>query len=249
MTLGERLKQRRNELQLSQPELAEQMGIEQSFLSKLENDRSLPSNDTFSRWLQALQLTLAQAIEPLENSYVRNKLSQIPMVEHYLQNQQHHEFRKRSRLLATASLAVALSVPLFYSGYTASIFPEQQYEYMSHGNINAFGESVDIYRNWITNSPYSDPRMRFEPGFLELQEKMTNRLQEQRIVTFKNKGQQYTNEVAGSQGMLLRTWYRQPINEGSQVHRPVNGLLQGLGLFLAMFGLLGFWRERRLYRK
>ena len=33
MTLGERLKQRRNELELSQPALAEKMGIEQSFLS------------------------------------------------------------------------------------------------------------------------------------------------------------------------------------------------------------------------
>ncbi|MCH8493203.1 MAG: helix-turn-helix domain-containing protein [Idiomarina sp.] len=246
MTLGERLKQRRNELELSQPELAEQMGIEQSFLSKLENDRSLPSNETFRRWLQALELSLAEALSPLENSYIRNKLTQISDVDHLINKQQDDAVRQRSRLLTLSSMALALSLPLFYVGYTASIFPEQQYEYMSHGNI-ADNESVDIYRNWIHNSPWADPRMRLEPGFLELQQKMTERLQEQRIVTFENRGYQYTEEVAGSHGAFYRTWYRQPINEGSTVHRPINGLLQGFGLFFAMFGILGFWRERKLY--
>ncbi|MCL1076679.1 XRE family transcriptional regulator [Parashewanella spongiae] len=52
MTLGQIIKQIRVEKALSQPELAEKIGIEQSYLSKLENDKSLPSNEM----LQAILL-------------------------------------------------------------------------------------------------------------------------------------------------------------------------------------------------
>ena len=45
MTLGEQLKKLRNAKDLSQPDLANIAGIEQSYLSKLENDKSIPSND------------------------------------------------------------------------------------------------------------------------------------------------------------------------------------------------------------
>ncbi|MBM7071474.1 helix-turn-helix transcriptional regulator [Shewanella sp. 202IG2-18] len=44
MTFGQIIKSFRTEKGLSQPEFAEQVGIEQSYLSKLENDKSLPSN-------------------------------------------------------------------------------------------------------------------------------------------------------------------------------------------------------------
>jgi transcriptional regulator with XRE-family HTH domain len=42
MTLGKKLCARHN---LSQPELAEKIGSEQSYLSKLENDKYVPSNE------------------------------------------------------------------------------------------------------------------------------------------------------------------------------------------------------------
>ena len=54
MTLGEYIKDARAQMQLSQPQLAEQIGIKQSYLSKLENDKSLPSNEVFRRLLNAL---------------------------------------------------------------------------------------------------------------------------------------------------------------------------------------------------
>lgn len=57
-TFGTQLKHYRSELKLSQPEFAEQVGIEQSYLSKLENDKSVPSNDTFRSILTALNLTI-----------------------------------------------------------------------------------------------------------------------------------------------------------------------------------------------
>ena len=43
MTLGEYIKDTRAKMQLSQPQLAEQIGIEQSYLSKLENVKTWAS--------------------------------------------------------------------------------------------------------------------------------------------------------------------------------------------------------------
>ncbi|RUO23145.1 hypothetical protein CWE08_00375 [Aliidiomarina iranensis] len=246
MTLGERLKQRRNELELSQPALAEKMGIEQSFLSKLENDRSLPSNETFRRWHEALNLSLTEVLAPLGQSYIRNKLTQIADIDTLLNNQQTKYLQQRARLITLSSLAIAFAIPLFYLGYTASIFPEKQYEYMSYGHIYE-NESVDIYRNWNQSHPGGAFFSSNSEEFLAKQQEITDRLDEKFILTFENRGSQYTEELENDDNTIYRTWYRQGINQGSIVHRPVNGLLQGFGLFLVVFGILGFWRERKLY--
>lgn len=65
MTLDEQLKKLRAEKSPSQPELAELAGIEQSYLSKLENDKSLPSNEVLRKLLKAFSLSVAQLLEPL----------------------------------------------------------------------------------------------------------------------------------------------------------------------------------------
>lgn len=44
MNFGEKLKRIRTEKNLTQPRFAEAIGIEQSYLSKLENDKSQPSD-------------------------------------------------------------------------------------------------------------------------------------------------------------------------------------------------------------
>ncbi|MEQ8954557.1 MAG: helix-turn-helix transcriptional regulator, partial [Gammaproteobacteria bacterium] len=45
MNFGEKLRLLRTEKGWHQPELAEKLGIEQSYLSKLENGHSLPSGE------------------------------------------------------------------------------------------------------------------------------------------------------------------------------------------------------------
>ena len=51
MNFGDKIRQLRTDKNLTQPELAAAMGIEQSYLSKLENGKSLPSNDMLQRIL------------------------------------------------------------------------------------------------------------------------------------------------------------------------------------------------------
>ena len=52
MTLGQKIKQLRTDKEMSQPDLAQLIGIEQSYLSKLENDKAFPSDEMFNQILK-----------------------------------------------------------------------------------------------------------------------------------------------------------------------------------------------------
>ena len=54
MNFGERFKQVRTDKGLTQPQFAQMAGIEQSYLSMLENDKSLPSTEMFSTILAGI---------------------------------------------------------------------------------------------------------------------------------------------------------------------------------------------------
>src|SRR5437764_790766 len=64
MNFGERLKQIRTEKGLTQPQFAAMAGIEQSYLSKLENDKSVPSAEMFSSILSGLGLDVESRSRP-----------------------------------------------------------------------------------------------------------------------------------------------------------------------------------------
>lgn len=239
MILGELLKQRRIELDLSQSELAEQVGIEQSYLSKLESDRSLPSDDVLSAWLSALELTLSQVVQQFDPSYLQGRLRQIPSIDAYLQEQTANYQRQRRGWLVICGLLVALSLPTFYSGYTKVIFPELKYKYMSPG-ILMLGENPNYFRNW--NDTVSD---------LESLEKLSVRMAERSnpdiMILDEYRGRQFTVPAPEADNPdYKRTYYA----DGTiQQPRMINGILQALGLFLAMCGVIGIALERRLLNK
>ena len=62
MTLGDIIKNLRIEKGLSQPEFSELAQIEQSYLSKLENNKSTPSAEMFDRLLNAFNLTIKEFV-------------------------------------------------------------------------------------------------------------------------------------------------------------------------------------------
>ena len=75
MDFGEKIRQLRNNKDLTQPEAAEAMGIEQSYLSKLENDKSLPSNDVLNRILDVFGLEIGDLVSDLSQG-AKNQLRQ-----------------------------------------------------------------------------------------------------------------------------------------------------------------------------
>ncbi len=114
MTFGEKIKQLRQQKSLSQPELANLAGIEQSYLSKIENDKSLPSNDILRKLLAAFELTLAELIDEQLVKTDGTRLKQIPDIESYLASLQINKFIARRRYLTISSALIVLAVTLFF---------------------------------------------------------------------------------------------------------------------------------------
>ncbi|OIQ45972.1 MAG: hypothetical protein BM565_12540, partial [Gammaproteobacteria bacterium MedPE] len=83
MTLGQRIKQLRVDKELNQPELAGAMGIEQSYLSKLENDKAFPSDEMFEKLLTALKMTVDDFIKGFDRTYIINHLSKLSFVKQH----------------------------------------------------------------------------------------------------------------------------------------------------------------------
>ena len=146
MTLGETIKLLRNELGLTQPELAEKAQIEQSYLSKLENDKGTPSFDIINRIAMALGLNGMELVNRLSHSYIAAKLSHIPEVaaEYASIREQHLNWLKRYYLIA--AMLIVLGVGLIFTGTEEVLFPEHTYMYESMGVIRE-GETPWQYSN------------------------------------------------------------------------------------------------------
>lgn len=128
MTFGEQLKICRNKATFSQPELAELVGIEQSYLSKLENDKSIPSNEIFRSLLKAFDLSTGEFISLITSPTERQRLSQIPDVEHWLNHQQRDKLNRQRFFLYVSSALIVISATVFYIGFSKQLFNETRYE-------------------------------------------------------------------------------------------------------------------------
>lgn len=240
MTLGEQLKKLRAEKSLSQPELAELAGIEQSYLSKLENDKSLPSNEVFRKLLSAFALTVAQFIEPLEASYIKANLLVISDIEQLYKQATSKQLNKQRNMLYLASTLIVLSVTLFYLGYAKQVFNETQYEYRSSGIVLA-GEPINIFSRWGDLIDSTDPRAH------GMQMRKTKVAMAQRsdldvLLSDENRGGFFDVKVEGGRRLYERMDHiinKQP--------RAINAWLQVLGVLLFASGIMGFVLERRLF--
>jgi transcriptional regulator with XRE-family HTH domain len=137
MTLGETIRLLRNQLELTQPELAEKAGIEQSYLSKLENDKGTPSFDIITRIAQALNLTGMGLIQKLSHSYIQDNLSHLPEIAaEYASVKQKREMQLTRRLLAAALLLLA-GLAIALAGALALLDSNERYIYRSEGVLRA----------------------------------------------------------------------------------------------------------------
>jgi len=238
MTLGEQFKQLRHELGLSQPELAELAGIEQSYLSKLENDKSVPSNEIFRSLLKAFNLELSQFLARFDISSSRGQLSQIPDIENWLQHQQQQQGEKQRRYLYSCSALIVIAVTLFYAGFSTLLFSETRYQYESMGVVQP-GEPKDIFHSWrrlITATGMEGDQQRRAK-----EAEMVQRQDVDYYLTRENYGQQLTMTVEG--GLRL---YK--LDKEEQEPRLINALLQILGILLFSAGIMGFVLERKLFK-
>ena len=233
MDFGDRLKELRQEKSLTQPELAEVMGIEQSYLSKLENGKSLPSNDMLQRILDAFSLEVGELVDGLDQG-VRNQLRRIPLVGEYLNRQKQLMIGNRRRWLLASALLVSVGAALIYAGDAHLFFPDVEYQYVSKGIVHD-RESKELFDH---------PGVALPQGVAaDEKDRILNaiyaRLDENYLRTTEYRG----------------TIYNVPVDGGSRTYslrgeRPLNdGWNQGvvfIGVFLLAFGTIGIVLEKKL---
>ena len=238
MTLGEQLKKLRNDRGLSQPELAELSGIEQSYLSKLENDKSMPSNDIFRQLLKALKLELTVFLALFELTYIRQQLTSIADIEYWLLQQDKQKTMSQRRYLYSCSILIVIAITLFYVGFSKQNFSETRYQYESQGVILP-GEPKDVFNVWmaLVTGKGDEHRIAMKKKRIE----MTQRGDTEIYLTAENFGQQFVMDVTGGTRVFR-------LDKEEQIPRSINAWLQMLGVMFFSAGIMGFVLERRFYK-
>ncbi len=134
MLFGEKVKQLRQERDWTQPDLAERLGIEQSWLSKIENDKSVPSSDLLNSIAETFELSLDELLQELDPVYVRNSLASLPEVRGMLQEKKFQIVNDARNWLLVAAISLALGVALAFAG-DMRVINEEFYVYQSEGLV------------------------------------------------------------------------------------------------------------------
>jgi transcriptional regulator with XRE-family HTH domain len=239
MNFGERIKQLRTERSMTQPQLAEAIGIEQSYLSKLENDKSVPSPDIFQAIMRAFNLQAEALLAGVDDNIVRGELKQIPEVAEYLKRSMLVKVHSIKAWLFGSAAACVVGLTLFVAGYRALLVPAFDYSYTSAG-IELPGEPSNI----------------FEESYLFLNKRMSageiNNEEREKLALEYAKRQKVDNmTVDDYRGLYFST----PVEGGTRTYKLVssmpvqklpNRILMLLGSLLTFGGVFGFFVEYRL---
>lgn len=219
--------------------MAELAGIEQSYLSKLENDKSVPSNDIFRALLKALAITVEEFIHRFDAIKDRSQLILIPDIELKLAQQEQVLIHNLRRYLYMASLLIILGVTLFYTGYSKQLFDETRYQYESPGIILP-GEPSDIFHSWrnMINSDSREGRAAINIKRVEMAKRRNNVI----LLTDENRGQYFVEDSA-----MGKRQYN--LDKKEELPRSINNWLQILGVLLLCSGIMGFVLEKRFNKE
>lgn len=249
MTLGDKLKQLRTDKNWTQPQAAEAIGIEQSYLSKLENDKSVPSAEIFSAILNAFAVDAGKLLEGLNLAQLDRQFLLIPAVAAQLNN--HKKIRKHSikKWLFSSAISFALGLTLITAGHLGLVFSNKQYPYFSAGIVKD-GESKLVFDNWKENMDMM-PGLGYPPEFMDAQreaitakrQEMVQRQAEDYLLTNDYRGEVFILSVdGGTRTYKLHDLY----GAGKEIFPIENQILMLIGFLLTFGGLTGFFVEYRL---
>lgn len=100
MKFGEYLRDKRAECGWTQPEAASRAKIEQSYLSKLENGKSIPSGDIYHRLVEAYGIDAQEMVGMLFPGEL-DRLREIDALRDLLLKRSHEDIRTPRRILIT----------------------------------------------------------------------------------------------------------------------------------------------------
>ncbi|MEM1410842.1 MAG: helix-turn-helix transcriptional regulator [Pseudomonadota bacterium] len=162
MTFGEYLKAQRDARGWTQPMAAEKIGIEQSYLSKLETGKAVPSEEMFERLLIAYGIDLDRMAGEVSLGELE-RLREIAAVRDLVRRGQQATAKGRRRWLMASLLLLAFGGALLSFVVTERRFADDQYIYVSKGVIQD-GESDFLFGGfdrldpaYITDRHADDP--------------------------------------------------------------------------------------------
>jgi len=142
-----KIKQLRNDAGLTQPELAEKAQIEQSYLSKLENEKGTPSFEVIEKISNAFDLTGMVLIESLDVSYVQEQLTHIPEIAVQAAEKSRLKEEKIKKWYLQGVLLIVFGIALYFIGTRGIFISNNLYEYNSPGFIEV-GEPLQRYQSY-----------------------------------------------------------------------------------------------------
>lgn len=246
MNFGERLKQIRIDKGLTQPQFAQIAGIEQSYLSKLENDKSVPSAEMFTTILSALEMDAASFLHEVDKDALATTLRHIPAVSQFTAGEVAARVNHTRRWLFGSAAAWILGFAMMLAANDGIFFPNKLYKYSSPGVILP-GEAENIFSTW--------------------REVLAQRLLA-KLITIEEMGKQSAEFVAKRDRPLTVEWpdsrgtvYVEPAENGRRrfelvdtrhIESEGNRILQYIGAIVFACGFVGLfieWRLRRLKNK
>ena len=233
MKFGEYLKSQRDARGWTQPMAADKIGIEQSYLSKLETGKASPSEDMFERLVSAYQIDVDELATLVSLSDLE-RLREIGAIRDLVRRGQQATARGRRRWLVASLLMITLGGALLSFVITERRYADSELEYLSKGVIQD-GESDFLYMHLRPFRPdmlagefADDPLLpRLDPVVRWHAEK-------------EDKGPYYLEPAEGGRRVFERT--------GDWRHVPprLNGHLgHALALAMLLFGFGGLFVARR----
>lgn len=243
MNFGERLKQIRTDKGLTQPQFAQAAGIEQSYLSKLENDKSVPSAEMFTTILAGLGMDAATFLSEVDREVQETTLRHIPAVTRFSTNVATEQVKDTKRWLYGSAAAWVLGFAMMLAANDGLFFSNKLYKYESPGVVLP-GEAENIFTSYreLFGIRMAAKVMTPEEAMTAQAEFLANRVRPLTVETPVNRGTVYV-EPAGSGHRTFE------LRHTEHIQAPGNRILQTLGgivLFSGFVGLFIEWRLRRL---
>jgi transcriptional regulator with XRE-family HTH domain len=246
MNFGERLKQLRTEKGLTQPQFAQMAGIEQSYLSKLENDKSVPSAEMFSTILSGLGMDESTFLKEVDQDVLATTLRHIPAVTRFNSTTVAAQVNNTRQWLYGSAAAWVLGFALMLAANDGIFFSNKLYKYDSPGVILA-GEAENIFekKREILSLKLMARLITSEDMAKELAEFQANRARPLTVEWPVNRGTVYVERTENGHRRfeLIHT---------EHVQAAGNRILQFLGAIVFACGFAGLfieWRLRRLKNK
>jgi transcriptional regulator with XRE-family HTH domain len=239
VNFGEKVKQLRAERNLTQPQLAHLIGIEQSYLSKLENDKSIPSADIFQAILKAFSIDVATFLDGVDEKQVYRDLRQVPEVANHLNTVATTRIHDIKAWLFGSAISLALGLTLGMAGWRGLLFSNVQYSYYSPGVLKP-GEPTNFFekQEYLLMQRYQSQEIT-DKERMRLVQEFNKRFAQDYQLLDESRGQGYLEDVPGG----LRTY---TFVKSNLAKRPQNRWLMLVGTLFTFGGIAGFIVEARL---